>query len=271
MTLGESGGDNGVSSQPDGGGRLMPEEIAPTRVFLYGSCVSRDTVQSAPLGTFDLISYVARQSIISAFGPVNLAPESQDRPDSAFQRRMLTWDARSAFPRLLVAAKDRIDLLLLDLTDERLGVIEGPNGGITTRTVERMAIHGPQGSDTGRLIPFGTDEHFTMFGAAVAKLSRLLKEHDLVERTVLVAPPWAELSTEGTSAPDSFGMSPARANALYAPYVEAASSALGQEALGRQLTPRADPGHQWGFAPFHYDAPTYRVLLDDIMSRIRAR
>lgn len=238
----------------------------PLRVFLYGSCVSRDTLQSAPPDTFSISTYVARQSLISAFGQRNMNPEAQDHPPSAFQRRMLIWDANSALPRLLTTTRERFDVLLWDLVDERLGVIEDPTGGITTRTVERIALNGPTGSQGGRLIPFGTPEHFALFSAAVTRMATLLESQGLVGRTILVAPDWAELSTDGDAAPSSFGVSPAQANAAFAPYLDLVAATVSCRTIGRALTPLSDPEHQWGFAPFHYDAKTYASLLTEILA-----
>src|SRR5699024_5386949 len=45
----------------------QPEDSAPhVRVTVYGSCVARDTVDLAGSEHFDVVAYIARQSLLSA-------------------------------------------------------------------------------------------------------------------------------------------------------------------------------------------------------------
>ena len=234
------------------------------RTYVVGSCVSRDTFAFLDPSHFELGGYLARQSLISAFGPTARVPIDPALLTSPFQRRMLESDADSSIPGALRAAAQEIDLLLWDLVDERLGVLDHPDGGVSTDSVElRTQLHGDLPSGLTRT-EFGTPEHLDRFAAALPPWRDLLAELGLLSRTVIVAPPWAALDTSGAPTPTSFGLDAGKANHLAEAYLAAAAEALGVEIVGRDLAPRASMTHQWGIAPFHYDDATYEELATEI-------
>ena len=72
-------------------------------VFIYGSCVSRDSYERLDSAMFPLVSYVARQSLISSFSrPATFVsmPEFTGLT-SKFQIKMLGGDLESSLPRSL--------------------------------------------------------------------------------------------------------------------------------------------------------------------------
>src|SRR5690606_3435896 len=95
--------------------------------------VSRDTFELLDTSRYSLLAYVARQSLISALGPATplAVPLAELSP---FQRRMVEGDIGSDLRSRLAAAARNTDLLLWDLTDERLGIYRMPDGGFVTRT-----------------------------------------------------------------------------------------------------------------------------------------
>lgn len=87
-------------------------------VAIYGSCVSRDVLRVHPVAP--VAAYAARSSWVSALTPPVAEPDADIGLASDFQARMVRDDFASTAP----AALDAGDALLLDLTDERFGVIE---------------------------------------------------------------------------------------------------------------------------------------------------
>lgn len=235
-----------------------------TRVFIYGSCVSRDTFELLNPDRYSLLAYVARQSLISAFGP---STELETAPGdlSPFQRRMVEGDLRGDLRTKLAAAAGAIDLLLWDLTDERLGVYQMAAGGFVTRTPDIIGAGLERSlAQSGRLITFGTPEHLALWQEATAAWKALLLRLGLLARTLVLGPPWAERSSDGSAVPASFGLAAERANALYVPYydhVKALGFAVAQ-VDSRSATASAE--HRWGLAPFHYDLETYHRLIGAI-------
>ena len=238
----------------------------PMRVLVVGSCVSRDTFEFLRPDCFTLQGYVARQSLISAFGPPADPHFDLSVLPSAFQRRMLEGDSRSSLPALVEELAAEVDLVLWDLVDERLGVLDHEGGAVSTDSVElrqaRLEGHAPSGPAGPA---FGSAEHLSRFTAVLPQWRDLLERHGLLSRTILVAPPWAASTTTGEATPASFGLEAERANEVTEAYLAAAVQVLSVPVLGRDLVDvRGEAAHQWGQAPFHYDDATYLALAGQV-------
>ncbi len=104
------------------------------RVLIYGSCVTRDAVEFWDAEQLEMAGYVARQSLISAAAPPSDAEQFRlSQISSSFQRRMLRGDVESSLLPTLEECRDDYDVILWDLTDERNGVQQLPDGGWVTR------------------------------------------------------------------------------------------------------------------------------------------
>ncbi len=242
----------------------------PTRLFVYGSCVSRDTVETMDRGDVHLVAYIARQSLVSALGPpapAHLAPAGLSR----FQRRMVEGDLRSDLPDRVQQHGTEVDLLVWDLTDERLGVYALPDGSFVTRSAEIVGSELERRvREEGELVEFGTDRHFDLWREAAGRWLALLRRFHLTERTVVLAPPWATHLSDGGPVPSSFGLEPATANELYERYLDVLRAEGLPVARTDEATTLASADHRWGAAPFHYDDATYASLVAHIESRARA-
>src|SRR5699024_2823677 len=101
----------------------QPDDPAPRRrATAYGSCVPRDTVDLAGSDRFDVVAYVARQSLLSADHDASEHFPAQAEIGSDFQRRMMTGDFAGDLEERLADAAAETDVLLWDLADERHGV-----------------------------------------------------------------------------------------------------------------------------------------------------
>lgn len=234
------------------------------RTFIYGSCVSRDTFEYLPRA-YTLSGYIARQSLISAYSPPAIHYRVPDVP-SAFQRRMLEFDKNSLLPTLL-REQANADIVLIDLTDERLGVYRLPEGAYITRTVELMkagldANLPPQAQH----IPWGSREHYSLWMRALQAFATTLRQLDLQRKTLILAPKWATHTDAGEPTPASFGMHPNDGNKILKTYSEAIATVLRRPILrtGRFSPVRAATHHVWGVAPFHYTDSVYRELASRI-------
>ncbi|MBM6403500.1 hypothetical protein JQN72_04490 [Phycicoccus sp. CSK15P-2] len=246
---------------------------APARtVLIYGSCVSRDTFEYLqPLG-YRLVDYVARQSLVSAFSAVDTALLVPFEADSAFQRRMLENDWRASLVPTLEAKGGRADVLLWDLCDERLGIRELSDGGFVTRSVDLIST-GVDARMTGlsALVDLGSPRHLELWTEALSSWRSLLSRAGLLERLVLLAPPWAEKTRDGAASPTSFGRTARQANALFDIYHERAANLLGCPVVSLDRgEARSDSDHRWGLAPFHYTEQNYVSLAAGIDSAVSA-
>lgn len=174
----------------------MTPQDEQQRIDVWGSCVSRDTLEYMD----DVVvgSYVARQSAIVSLSPATDIDVHADRLGSEFQKRMLEGDR-------VANAADRVsepgaDLLLIDLVDERRGVWEFPSGTYLTNSVEAyhagVEVWGPAAG--GRLIEFGSDQHFSLWKRGFATMMDRVQSLDA--RAVFMDIAWAEVA-DGQSLP----------------------------------------------------------------------
>ncbi|GAA6527753.1 DUF6270 domain-containing protein [Intrasporangium sp. DVR] len=234
------------------------------RTFIYGSCVSRDTFEFLDPNEFTLLRYVARSSLVSACSPPGPDPLPAEHNLSPFQLRQVHTDTASALPPLLRDLAGKIDLLLWDLVDERLGFFEDGEGHVVTDSVE-LRKAGIQGVLARfQHFAFGTSPHLERFRSTLPRWREFLDDARLINRVAVLAPPWAETDVNGEDAPPSFGMTGAEGNRLLKPYYDAVSELVGVPLLGRGIQTHTDQAHKWGPAPFHYSATAYHSLVVEL-------
>lgn len=251
-------------------GDTSGNEKGEVRTLIYGSCVSRDTFKSLP-DDYRLLTYVARQSAISAGAPAaGVRQRLRDLP-SAFQNRMVAGDVRGDLHDVLDRRADDVDLVLVDLIDERGGVI-AIGGGFVTKLSEFWSAGGREATSGLPVIELGTDAHFELwsrgFDAIVDHLDRL----DLTRRTVVLRTPWASLDPEGEPIPIPDWMTPpAVADARYERYfAHVAARGLAMVELPTELA-RSPRDHPWGPSPFHYTEQAYQHLAAGITAAASAK
>lgn len=235
------------------------------RTVILGSCVSRDTFGHLDPARYTLGAYVARQSLATLRRPPGPSAVDTARIASPFQRRVTEGSLRGdAVERLRAAGEVR--LVLIDLTDERLGVIELGDDRLVTRSVELIA--GGLDRELRERHPvhaFGSAEHFAWWRDGWDLLRDVLIAEDLLRRTLVIAPPWASASEDGTATPRSYGVGAEEFSGTAAAYVDVLRSSLSAgQIIGEGLAVRSSPAHQWGDAPFHYSTQTYRELCTAI-------
>ncbi len=242
------------------------------QVFIYGSCVSRDTAEFFEPWHLEMVGYVARQSLVSAFGAKRHSWTMlvADNLDSAFQRGAVEGDLRATLSSALNERRDDVDVLLMDLVDERNGVIRFPDGAIVTNSLELVRSNLLDRVGTpGELIEFGSSEHFELWQEALDRFLDFLGGIGLRAKVLLLKHEWATESIEGLRFP--FGEStldPARVNDLTRLYSEAAASrsiAILEVPIDLCLTTIE---HQGGIAPYHYTKEFYTFAASEISGGI---
>ncbi|MCO4238657.1 DUF6270 domain-containing protein [Pseudarthrobacter raffinosi] len=235
------------------------------RVLIYGSCISRDSLELARRPGVELAGYSARSSLLSAFArrPTNLAGSSA-HVRSSFQRRMLEADAEKSLPKVLRSLP--YDLLLVDIVDERFNVLSKGEERLTDSPALRESDFPANQAAAWRRIDSGSDEHFEGW---VNALDRMLNVVGGLPRPAPVAFLDAGWATTVAGAGADRGLShagrtPDAANSLYARYREYFCSKLPE---GQIIRPPAnviisDPNHKWGLAPFHYVQDFYDFVGD---------
>lgn len=235
------------------------------RVFIYGSCVSRDTFEHFDPDQFELVQYVARQSALSAYTrPVTLVEPPQ--LESSFQQRMVSGDFSSSLQTLIPEAAHQTDLVLIDLTDERLGAFVLPDGSVVTRSTEFVSSGAEHTLPAGsQHLPFGTEQHFQYWSQGIAAVGELIRHHMPHATVALLDIPWAEFREDGAPTSPSYGVTATHANPAFRAYIQAATHALGAEVISiapGEVTSSQD--HPWGDAPFHYAEHVYLKIVKEL-------
>lgn len=161
------------------------------KIAIYGSCVSRDTAEFIP--DAEVVTYVARQSVTSIESPHGTAGIDVTGLDSAFQRRMVLSDLKGNGVERIVENAEYIDLVLIDLVDERRGFWLFTDGSTMTNSLEIESCGAARNVRRAgaRLVEFGTDEHFETWKTGFDKLIVGLEEAGLREKIVFLDIEWA--------------------------------------------------------------------------------
>lgn len=232
------------------------------RTFIWGSCVSRDTFGFLP-ERFQLTTYVARQSLISAGNDASAIRSKLTPLNSAFQQRMVRGDLAGDLYRRIDAVGDEIDLVLIDLVDERSGVVDFGNGTYATKLSEFWGSGGREVSKGAGLIELGTEEHFALWREEAERFANALRETGNLRRAVVIRTDWASRFDTGEELDVPAWMTqPNLANERYSRYfdvLEAAGLRIAQLPTSLAQTSR---DHRWGPSPFHYRDEAYEYLSD---------
>ncbi|KGN35686.1 hypothetical protein N803_06345 [Knoellia subterranea KCTC 19937] len=234
-------------------------------MLIYGSCVSRDTFEFLP-EDWRLLTYVARQSAISVGSPVHGLQKQLNTLPSAFQNRMVGGDVRGDFLAVAERLAPEIEVLLMDLVDERGGVIE-VGDGFVTKLAEIWSAGGRETLRGHRHVALGSEEHFDLWTPAIRRVADRLQELNLFDRTVVLRTPWADQLDDGGAVPVPDWMTPpVEANTIYARYFDVLSR------LGFTIVELPEDlalssrDHKWGPSPFHYTDDAYRYLATAIQT-----
>ena len=172
------------------------------KIAIFGSCVSRDTAEFMPEA--EVVAYVARHSVTSLESPHGTAGIDLSDLNSAFQKRMVTNDLDgSGLERIVNNASD-LDVVLLDLVDERRGFWQFPDGTTMTNSIEVESCGAAREArrSGARLIEFGSEEHFVRWKSGFVQLVDGLRDAGLWEKTILLDIEWAG-AVDGAQHPQS--------------------------------------------------------------------
>lgn len=235
-------------------------------LFIYGSCVSRDTFPFLDKD-WTIVEYVARQGMISAASPRGVL-RGESALTSKFQNQCVRNDIRSSLFATIDKAAGATDLFVLDLVDERLGVYELGGGAYITQSWELGESKLLQQQEVEpRHIAFGSEEHYKLWSSAAKVVIRKIKS---TGRPILVlAPEWSETSDSGLSGLTYRGLYAATYNKVYQRYFDLLrEEGCNVLSIGQDIV-QAAAGHQWGLAPYHYVDAVYHKMRDAIADAVK--
>ncbi|PID97551.1 MAG: hypothetical protein CSA82_03520 [Actinobacteria bacterium] len=243
-------------------------------LHILGSCVTRDAVPFLDKNRWGLGLYVARQSFLSIHHPVSHPTLTQFHFTSRFQDRMYHGDLQGNAIELLRqhVSQANVDeqLLVIDLIDERSGIMRNEDGSVFTRSIEILRTNLLDSlDDSWHRHSLGSTFHFFAFVQAAASVKEALMDMGMWERTRVLMPQWALTDEEGQPVPISLGLKAKTANDIYAAYYKVLSES-GWHLLSPEATPLAAADHQWGPAAFHYTDNYYKAICSALETSLKA-
>ncbi|TVU62358.1 hypothetical protein FQP90_11990 [Paenarthrobacter nitroguajacolicus] len=232
-------------------------------IYIYGSCVSRDSFDFIDKTEHRLLGYTARQSLISAVSKPYLASADSGSLESQFQLRNLQGDFDGSLLDILSELAPETDYIFWDLTDERLGLIKIDEYTFITKSVELV-----QSGLLGRIkdyewIKFGTEEHLELWQEAVRALADFAKSNLPNTKIVLINLPWALLDENGRPLEKTWELLPDEANNLLAKYAAVIRNHLDVYDIEMSWDKAtASSNHKWGLAPYHYQDAVYEQVIE---------
>jgi len=172
------------------------------RIGIFGSCVSRDTCEF--MRDALVVVYVARHSATSLQSPHGVSRLDLNELDSPFQKRMVLGDLQGHGVDRIQGHADELDVVLVDLVDERRGYWEFPDGTTMTNSIELESCGASRQArmSGARLVKFGTDEHFERWRDGFELLVTGLKSTGLLNRSIFIDIEWAA-AFEGAQHPQN--------------------------------------------------------------------
>lgn len=259
--------DTGTSSGIDGprrGGRRR--QALPCRVFICGSCVSRDAFEFDAAGQFKLADYFARSSFGSSFSTPAAADPYSAQIASAFQRRQISRDFLKTLPQAL--RDTEFDLLLIDFIDERFPLFRFNDGSIVTISTELHTLRVLEPRLGTRFDPFDARQ-FDLWCTGWDRFIAQCRSAGQIDKILINQVYWTGTTVDGQPSPTPPPEQIARANDYLEQLYRHCAVTIPPTQFIRYDPGllRCDPGHRWGLAAFHYEAALYEVTLDQLARR----
>lgn len=236
------------------------DEIKKSKVFIWGSSVSRECVNYS-LSSFDIVACHVRSSCASAMSkPVPLSGVNLDAVSSTFKQQTIINDFQK---KLLVDLETtEFDVLLIDFIDERFALKIYEEGRIVTASAELQET----GSVTldNSLVYVGDEKRFSLWHEAWDKFMDFCDRHGIRDKIVLNCVYWADHMENGEPVSHVTQNYIARNNAFLDRIYEVVKEDIPESRCicysdGLIV---ANSKHRWGISPFHYidDVYEYSIL-----------
>ncbi len=243
-------------------------ESSPTRLLIFGSCVSRDILNHQHNKTqLALVDYYARCSLASLGARPIEMPFEIETISSKFQRRMVERDIRKDFLNDLAGLQ--FDVLLLDLIDERLNIYVEPQGRACTLSSELISSGFRVDSNGGAKYFSGSDEFWRLWERGWSILVSKLRGLGVLDRLLVNQVFWSSRTENGGNFEPHYSSKHIdSANQFLDRMYQRISADIPSEQFLR-----FDHGlmtgsitHTWGISPFHYVDAYYHLAIQQLLA-----
>lgn len=233
------------------------------KIFILGSCVSRDAFNFCEIGEFKIVEYIARSSLASIFAEVPFEDKFSCLLNSKFQQRLVDMDINKRAVAIL--DNSEFDLLLVDLIDERFNLAESAPGRVCTVSSEFLGTGALKELPNLKIINSGSDVFFKYWENGFLSLIDLIEKNNKIEKFKINKVYWLREMENGEVYKNS--------------NIDKANETLDkmylfiEKRLGKNIfftydsnEMRGAINHQWGPAPFHYVNDFYLSTISKIRS-----
>lgn len=253
-----------------------PASAGPVPISIFGSCVTRDAFNLDVQKRFDVKTYVARQSVVSAVSPAIPCREEDIKLESKFQRRAVWNDlAKNTFSSFRT---DGSKYLMIDMIDERFEVARYAQDGINSfytysaLTQESGYFEKPDFvKRRKRLVPWpeyylGSEKLYVYVERFCRAILDIYSAQNIILHKAMMLNYYKKPSGEIVCFPQNRVASNKRINELLFYLYDLLEGYFGGctviDCCGGMC---AEESHRWGLAPMHYEQEYYRLVYAQLI------
>ncbi|WP_252107373.1 MULTISPECIES: DUF6270 domain-containing protein [unclassified Halomonas] len=231
----------------------------PIKVFVLGSCVSRDPFEIAEKNNFEIIAYHARSSFSSLGAKPHVDQKILSEIKSNWQRKMVRADMEKSV--LEEIKKNNFDILLIDLIDERFNISVRGDSVHTVSNEYKKALYQP---NSYSFLKASSKEKLKLWKKGLEVLSDLLKE-SMLEKKVVINKVYWTLKGDGADklldryTEEAIYETNAQLEVMYDEIANSIPDAKFINYNSGDLI--VDKNHKWGLEPFHFSRNVFLQQL----------
>lgn len=231
------------------------------KVFILGSCVTRDALELADESCFKLSGYIARTSLASTFRNELVSNYDLSTIASSFQRRMVDNDLLKKTMTELINTD--FDFLVIDLIDERFEVVDNGDGQYFTLSSEfKDNVILQEGV---RILKPNDDELFDLWCQGWNKLIEMARLNNFYHKIIINKVYWSNKDLSNELVFPEYGnwidKNNQWLNRLYS-YIEKLEDIKIISYPENSFF--IDRAHKWGAQPYHYTNGLYIEFLNKL-------
>lgn len=229
------------------------------RIFIFGSCVSRDPLELDEKNDFQVIDYFSRSSFASAFSETPAKDRWSDSLSSNFQRRQVERDFAKTASDFF--NNSTYDILLVDFIDERFNLFQFSDKTLVTLSAE-LARTSLTASSSGRVILWSSEEKLHLWTIGWKRFVAIAKENAVLDKVTVNKVFWVSTGQE------KLDLLVESSNIILQKMYSICSEDLRPEQFIEYPADllKVNPEHKWGLSPFHYSDTLYSETLRQLRS-----
>lgn len=238
-----------------------------SRVFILGSCVSRDPFELPQDHKPEIVKYLARTSLAAQAIDPFADDDAVSMIESNFQRNMVLADMEKTVLKDIAALS--FDALIVDFIDDRFPILMygGRGATLSDEYMEGRAKATSPELRPEEVIDAKSSIKMQWWEEGFARLLAVMERNHPQSPIIINRVYWADRTIDGDPLPSWIGNAREENEYLDSLYARC-SKAPAVRFIDYPNMFLADPGHVWGLSPFHYPQDVYRNFLKGLQEII---